>query len=400
MPFVQETTPAASTTEVNSQANAGAKPADTKANEATPSVSSDTRVATDASVAPEPKAENQNAGAKADIKPSVTITKSETTITPLEPKAPSDAIWLFTWLPLVVMMGLWLYLRGRNQAAERARAEALQAASTKKSKKPARSQPTAAADTSGAISQTAGERVSKGNSKKNKKDKQQQKKKQQSNSGAATSKATNQSQAVMASTSSSPEVASSPVSSVVNRTEKKPLVERTSSSASVPEATTEELKSAAPAVQPPKAIFEPLRKITAVARTEEAESCLEADASDEQENQSSHRRRPSPPPQVVTTPRKVSSGRFEKLNSPAATAGLGSSTNRWPAEATRPVTAVRAPQAAVPRTNPSATVEAAKSTPTPITARGLGAFVKLAKPNPAESQATESVEVENESSST
>ena len=380
MPFVQEAAPttaltlsaALKPTTAVTQASS-ATPATSAALDATPSVPVDsttiapqtspavlpsTEVVSDAkpSVAAEAKSEviaDVRPEVKAEpMSPTVTITKSETVTTPLAPKSPGDSIWLFTWLPLVIMMGLWLYFRGRNQAAHRARAEALLATSTKKSKKAARPQASETDDASGSVSQGASERIGKGNSKKIKKDKQQQKKKQQqANSGAITGKAN--------SITTSAGTASPITQSVANLSESAKPISSKAASASPLALTAASAAATAPAAerktiaQPPKAIFEPLRKVTASARI--ANTDVEADESEEQEYAPVRNRRPGPQstgpqstgsqPPVITTPAKVSSGRFEKLNLPPANAGLGAlSANRWPAEAARPVGTVRVPQ--------------------------------------------------------
>jgi hypothetical protein len=342
----------------------------------------------------------------AATEPAITVTKSETVTTPLAPKAPNDAIWLFTWLPLIVMMGLWLYLRGRNQAAARARADALMAASSKKLKKPSRPQ-SADADDASSSSGTASNERSKGNSKKNKKDKLQQKKKQQqTSSGAPSSKAKPVSAPAIsaAASSSAPVVATTqpPTDSAQPISASTTSTSTVTASAAAPSSTiasSAERKATAPAAQPAKAIFEPLRKVPASAPQDVATD--EAEGDEESDFVPQRKRRPSPPPIVVTTPTKVSGGRFEKLNVPPANAGLNaSSANRWPAEAARPATPVRAPQPNMaPQAITTSTVETGKSAaPAPITGRGLGAFVKLAKPSNAETSATESSEAQTESS--
>jgi hypothetical protein len=441
MPFVQEAAPAAELTPATPVAQATAEPAAAEPataapataapapqtapvasaspaalSDPTPAVPSSAAVTVSPEVASDPKATAATDAqavkpdaelvvrpeAKTDSKPSLTITKSETVTTPLAPKAPSDTIWLFTWLPLVVMMGLWLYLRGRNQAAERARAEALLAASSKKSKKSARSQPTVE-DASGATGQVASERA-KGNSKRNKKDKQQQKKKQQqANSGASASNAKSVATAVSATAS----VAATTAANTGSLQPSSTAAAETTAAAITQGSTitnSPERKPAVPAAQPAKAIFEPLRKVTVSALKENVAAEVEGEDGEEQAFVPNRRRRPSPPPAVVTTPAKVSGGRFEKLNLPPANAGLSaSSANRWPADAIRPATPATTPQ---PRTvalaNATAPVDTDKSaTPVPVTARGLGAFVKLAKPSGAEeSPAAETSESQTESSST
>ena len=386
-------------TTVAPQTSPAVLPSTEVVSDAKPSVAADAKAEVGADVKPEVKAEPKS--------PAVTITKSETVTTPLAPKSPGDSIWLFTWLPLVIMMGLWLYFRGRNQAAHRARAEALLATSTKKSKKAARPQASETDDASGSVSQGASERIGKGNSKKNKKDKQNQKKKQQQiNSDATTAKPNSTTSAG----TSSPVTAHAANVTGSARSNSEKVASASSSAlaaASVAAiALPTERKSVAPAAQPAKAIFEPLRKVTASARIENTE--VEGDESEEQEYAPVRSRRPSrqttsPLPPVITTPAKVSSGRFEKLNLPLANAGLGaSSANRWPAEVARPVATVR-PQQPSPTPQADSTPAQAEQevAPAPMAARGLGAFVKLAKPNTAtESAAMESVETKNESNGT
>ena len=113
------------------------------------------------------------------------------------------------------------------------------------------------------------------------------------------------------------------------------------------------------------------------------------DSEMDQEIESYRRRRPNTPPPVITTPTKVSGTRFEKLNVPAANAGLSSSSaNRWPNEATQPVAPARSAQSdrsAQPRneTTRKPSAPANQAPRAPITARGLGSFVKVAKNNNA-----------------
>lgn len=339
---------------------------------------------------------------KSESKPTVTITKSETVTRPLPPKAPSDAIWLFTWVPLIVMIGLWLYLRGRNQAAMRARDEAMLAA-TKKTKKKSSYSSTEVDGVTGLSSQSTSDRTSKGNSKKNKKDKQQQKKKQQlANSGATASKANN---AAIATKASAPVALTSKANEPANQTSKKATSSSTISAESNTNiaSTAAERKAAAPVAQPAKAIFEPLRKVTASAKIEANDTDFESEEGEEQDFAPTRGRRPAPPAPVITTPTKVTGGRFEKLNVPAANAGMNaSSANRWPSEAVRPPATVRAPQqSAESRANsiPKLAQADSETAAGPITARGLGAFLKTAKPSAtSESTGISSAEVQAESS--
>ena len=378
MPFVQD-----NTTSITANAQPASVTSDTAATSsgesaATPSASP--VIVPAAEMASEAKAE-----IKTEAKPDgLAITKTEAVSTRLEPGSSSDGFYLWMWLPLAVMMGIWLYLRGRNQAAERARADALLAAASKKSKKSARSQTAEyrADDETNSLATAAGERSGKGNSKKNKKDKQQQKKKQQANSVVATAKANR--------------IAPSAPESV------KPIsakAHEASVATAIATATAPERKTVAPIPQAAKAIFEPLRKITSPAPVDNTASEFESDESLEREFTSSRKRRPSPPPPVVITPAKVSSGRFEKLNLPPANAGLGASAaNRWPTEAAHPITA-RAPQSVAPRVDSSPTQPARTAAPAPTTARGLGAFVKVAKPTVAtDSPAMDTAETQAESS--
>ncbi len=376
MPFVQD-----NTTSITANAQPASVTSDTAATSsdesaATPSASP--VIVPAAEMASEAKAE-----IKTEAKPDgLAITKTEAVSTRLEPGSASDGFYLWMWLPLAVMMGIWLYLRGRNQAAERARADALLAAASKKSKKSARSQTAEyrADDETNSLATAAGERSGKGNSKKNKKDKQQQKKKQQANSAVATAKANR--------------IAPSATESVKPISAKAPEVSVASTTVTAPER-----KAVAPIPQAAKAIFEPLRKITSPAPVDNTESEFESDESLEREFTSSRKRRPSPPPPVVITPAKVSSGRFEKLNLPPANAGLGASAaNRWPTEAAHPITA-RAPQSVAPRADSSPAQPTRTVDPAPTTARGLGAFVKVAKPTVAtESPAMDTAETQAESS--
>ena len=376
MPFVQDnTTPITANTQTTSVASDTAA---TSSGESAATPSASLVIVTAAEVAAEAKSEP-----KTEAKPAgVAVTETKAVSTRLEPGSSSDGLYLWMWLPLAVMMGIWLYLRGRNQAAERARADALLATAAKKSKKSARSQTAEyrADDESNSLATAAGERSGKGNSKKNKKDKQQQKKKQQANSAVATAKANR--------------IAPSATESV------KPI-SATAHEASVATATVTapERKTVAPIPQAAKAIFEPLRKVTSPAPVDNAESEFESDESLEREFTPSRKRRPSPPPPVVITPAKVSNGRFEKLNLPPANAGLGASAaNRWPTEAARPITA-RAPQSVAPRADSSTAQSARSVAPAPVTARGLGAFVKVAKPTEAtESPAMDATETQAESS--
>lgn len=376
MPFVQDnTTPITANTQTTSVASDTAA---TSSGESAATPSASPVIVPAAEVAAEAKSE-----LKTEAKPAgAAVTETKAVSTRLEPGSSSDGLYLWMWLPLAVMMGIWLYLRGRNQAAERARADALLATAAKKSKKSARSQTAEyrADDESNSLATAAGERSGKGNSKKNKKDKQQQKKKQQANSAVATAKANR--------------IAPSATESV------KPI-SATAHEASVATATVTapERKTVAPIPQAAKAIFEPLRKVTSPAPVDNAESEFESDESLERESTPSRKRRPSPPPPVVITPAKVSSGRFEKLNLPPANAGLGASAaNRWPTEAASPITA-RAPQSVAPRADSSTAQSARSVAPAPVTARGLGAFVKVAKPTEAtESPAMDATETQAESS--
>jgi hypothetical protein len=320
-------------------------------------------------VRPEAKAETQP--------PSLTITKSETVTKPLTPESPIDATSLWMWLPLVIAMGLWLYLRGRNQAAQRARSEALLAAASKKSKKSPRSQSAEYRndENSGSISKVAGERSGKGNSKKNKKDKQQQKKKQQQVSSSGT---TDKSNSVTASTALGSE-SSKPRSASAANVKASSTKATDSTAAMSANSFAATPKTVASAAQPAKAIFEPLRKITAAPAEKAAD--FETDESDDQDFEPFRKRRASPPPPVITSPAKVSGGRFEKLNLPPANAGLGTSASRWPVEAAQPVATVRAQQpTAIPQAASIAVQVANADSPSPPTARGLAAFVKVARP--------------------
>ncbi len=376
MPFVQDNTTAIT---ANAQpASVASDTATTSSGESAATPSASPVIVPAAEMASEAKAE-----IKTEAKPDgLAITKTEAVPTRLEPGSSSDGFYLWMWLPLAVMMGIWLYLRGRNQAAERARADALLAAAPKKSKKSARSQTAEyrADDETNSLATAAGERSGKGNSKKNKKDKQQQKKKQQANSAVATAKANR--------------IAPSATESVKPISAKAPEVSVASTTVTAPER-----KAVAPIPQAAKAIFEPLRKITSPAPVDNTESEFESDESLEREFTSSRKRRPSPPPPVVITPAKVSSGRFEKLNLPPANAGLGASAaNRWPTEAAHPITA-RAPQSVAPRADSSPAQPVRTVAPAPTTARGLGAFVKVAKPTVAtESPAMDTAETQAESS--
>ena len=352
MPFVQDTTtPATSPTIV-------------------PATDLSPEVATEAK--PEAKAES---GPDA-----LTITKTEAVTTRLAPESSSDGFLLWMWLPLAIMLGIWLFLRGRNQAAERARADALLATASKKSKKPARSQTAEfrADDETSSVVKAAGERSGKGNSKKFKKDKQQQRKKQQANAGVDTGNANRTPASAIAIVAAE---AVKPIRAKANE----PSV-ATAATAAAPER-----KAIAPVPQAAKAIFEPLRRVTSPARVENVDSDFEADKSLEQEFAPNRKRRSSTPPPVITTPAKVSSGRFEKLNVPPANAGLGAATaSRWPSEAARPLAPTQAPQPMVSSRAESTTAEAARTvTPAPVTARGLAAFVKVAKTTETTDSATD-----------
>ena len=248
----------------------------------------------------------------------------------------------------------------------RAREEALTLAA-KKAKKSSRSQQVVKLDDATQHSVQATNpsgSASKSKSKKSKKDKS--KKKQPAISDATSSKAKQTVAAIAAAPAPTAAAASSlPTSS---NTESAP-------------------SPAAPIVSAPpvnKAIFEPLRKVTApVAKSLNVESDDEQTTEQTASNQSdsdesySRKRRPIQPPAPVVTPTKVSSGRFEKLNTSAATIGIGA-TNRWPVEASQPVAPVRAVQ----NTESQTKRESAKRAPAaPMTGRGLGAFVKTAKPS-------------------
>ncbi len=305
-----------------------------------------------------------------------------------ETPPPSHFAMLLMWLPFVVAMGLWLYLRGRNQAAERARAEALIAA-TKKAKKSSRSQnaPVKMDDATGSSIQSAssssnfGGSSNKSSSKKKKKDKQKKKQPVNSgvnagaNSGAAVSKAAS---ALKGQAALAPQVASDdPNDSLAGASDSKPTV-------------------ATPSVN--KAIFEPLRKVTET-KASAADANNEFDATDgdselrdAQDAAMVRKRRSPPPPVIVTTPTKVSSGRFEKLNVPAASAGVGANASRWPAEAARPAAPVRvahvdedpelksaAPKSSMAQSFAAQSAATRSTPPAPVTGRGLGAFVKVNK---------------------
>lgn len=339
------------------------------------------------------KASNSSPGTVSD-----STSSSTAVVTP--PRAvdpPSSIMTMLMWLPLVVAMGLWLYLRGRNQANERARAESL-AVAVKKQKKAARAQSTIVDDDDTARAGQQSVTRSKGNSKKNKKDKQ---KKKQTNAGVPSKKA-NQ---VAAQASSSLSVSSAEAIGTANDSRSNSLTALSTqrgagSPASVVPARSAadekpaELKSADRRAEPvsspvTKAIFEPMRKVKVnlpdAAQTEKAE----LDGSEEYPMRGSGRARQnySNEPQIITTPTKVSGTRFEKLNVPAANAGLGSATNRWPTEASRPVSGASHGQSNAspqPSNSSRSSSNDSKSPPdvssqssqSPLTARGLGAFVK------------------------
>lgn len=347
-----------------------------------------TPAATQPDVSADAKADVRKPEVKAEVQPAgVTVTKTETVTTPLPPETQYDAFSSWIWLPLIIAMALWLYLRGRNQAAQRARAEALLVTASKKSKKSARSLATEyrADDDVGSVSSVAGER-SKGNSKKNKRDKQQQKKRQQARPDATARKVNR-----VAAGDATVIESSRPVSAKATQS---------TSTLAAADALAPAMERK-PVAQPPKAIFEPLRKVTVSAVVENDASGIEDDESDEQEFATIRKRRPSPPPPVITTPAKVSSGRFEKLNLPPANAGLGaSSANRWPAESARPVAAIRVQQPSAGPLASSTPVQTAAAPPV-VSARGLGAFVKVARPTEeVESPLVDSAQAQTESSGT
>ena len=118
--------------------------------------------------------------------PQITVSETKVTKTTPEVEPSSPLVMLLMWLPLIVAMGLWLYLRGKNQAAMRAREEALTLAA-KKAKKSSRSQNAAVKMDDATQNAVQSAPTSKSKSKKSKKDKQ--KKKQSTGSGAVASKA-------------------------------------------------------------------------------------------------------------------------------------------------------------------------------------------------------------------
>ena len=321
-----------------------------------------------------------------------TSTASPEAAKPKEAEPMSTAAQLLIWLPFVVAMGLWLYLRGRNQAAERARAEAL-AASVKKQKKSSRLQSdvVGANDSTGSVIQESGSRT-KGNSKKNKKDKQ---KKQQQTAAAQSSKKVSSANAATVKPAVSASSIATALSAVKSEAKSDAELKSTSVQANALQATSPKAEPAAPQVN--KAIFEPLRKVTAKvtsatevdeAEGDEAEDYRGRDYnSDRNSGRNSDRQRRSNEPTIVTTPAKVSGTRFEKLNVPAANAGLGSATNRWPAEATRPVAPAQPTAAFQPSRDSRSDASASSASSSgnssatmssPQMARGLSAFLKKA----------------------
>jgi len=316
---------------------------------------------------------------------SATVSPAVATPPPAAEPMSTFAMFLM-WLPFVVAMGLWLYLRGRNQAAERARTEAL-AAATKKQKKSSRSQSASisAEDSTGNLIQEAGSR-SKGNSKKNKKDKLRKKQ----SAASPPSKKVNQVAALAKSTTAA---ANSASETSVARAAAVSLAPSSTSQLALQQKSVEqksvEIKAEASATPVNKAIFEPLRKVTVnVTRAASVEATEDYENDEYQvRERGPGRQRRSNEPTIITTPTKVSGTRFEKLNVPAANAGLSSATNRWPAEASRPAAETQqVAQKARPTSDSRsasqdsrpASANSSQSTLSPQIARGLSAFVKKA----------------------